>query len=182
MIQRTKNICFPRSGHHALSDVLLAYFGEEMHYCEHYLQPEKRMAICPDTNFEKDHDLDLEVPVIKDFRYLVQIRNPINCLSSWKTMSERVGGRPLAPDWVERKGLDYWTSFAKKWVFSRIEAPRLVVTYERMLQYPFEICTQVIQFVTGIQNVDSKKLRGALCDFPIYERISRAPALIPDIA
>ena len=181
MIHRTKNICFPRSGHHALSDVLLSYFGDEMHYCEFYLQPEKRINDCPETNFEKNHDFELGVPFKPEFRYLVQIRNPIDALASWKAMTERTSGVPLPGDWT-LKGLDFWAGFAKKWVFQPIAPPKLVVTYERMLQHPFEICTQVIQFLTGVQNVDSTKLRGSLANFPIYERIPRASTIIHDLA
>lgn len=181
MIHRTKNICFPRSGHHALSNVLLRYFGDEMQYCEFYLEPAKRINDCPATNFEKNHDFELAIQFRPEFRYLVQIRNPINALASWKTMLERTEGKPLPHDWLVLK-LDFWSAFAKKWVLQPIGPPRLVVTYERLLQYPFEVCTQVIQFLTGVQNVDAPRLRGALADFPIYERTSRAHALIPELA
>lgn len=176
-IFRTENVCFPRSGHHALKDVLADYFEDDFHYCELYLEPQKNLEVCAATNYQKQHDFDLSTPVKTDRRYIVQVRNPIAAIQSWMDLDVRTGER--APfeyheawhaEFVNR--LRFWKEFVEKWYVQRIER-RFIIQYERLVARPRPTCISVIQFLTGIQNVDMPKLEASLRKFPIVARPER---------
>lgn len=175
MLYRTLNVCFPRSGHHALSDVLLDYFGTDLKYCERYLNPDRRLSVCPETNFEKTHDFDLLDEFPDGCRLLVQVRNPFKALDSWNALSIRTTGSCWGEKELQMK-LEFWTAWVSKWVVSK-KVPRLLVPYERLVESPMLVCRSVIQFMTGIQNVDAIRLHDSLAKFPIVEQPHNALSL-----
>lgn len=182
-IFRTENVSFPRSGHHALKDVLAEYFGSAFHYCEFYLEPEKRFGTCARSNYQKQHDFDLDVPIMTDRRYLVQVRNPIAAIQSWMDLDVRTGERPhfsCHEDWHAEfsSRLRYWTGFVEKWYVQRI-APRFIIQYERLLANPMPTLISTVQFLTGVQNVNMPRLEAALAKFPIVARPERDVYWVP---
>lgn len=150
----TECVSYPRSGHHALVDVLRAYFRDAFVYGEIYRDPAAVLgALEPPVNYQKNHDFGLLTPIDPARNYIVQVRNPLESIESWEAFDRRVGA---VPDTHEAR-LDFWTAFVKKWVFPDIPN-RLVVWYEDLVGAPTETCVSVIQFLTRTQNVDMARL------------------------
>jgi hypothetical protein len=167
----TECISYPRSGHHALVDLLRAYFGEGFVYGEIYREPTAVLgSLFPPVNYQKNHDFDLLTPVDAARNYLVQVRNPLESIESWETFDRRVGH---TPDTAEAR-LDFWNAFVKKWVFGEVPN-RLVVWYEDLVGAPVETCTAVIQFLTRTQNVDMDLLARSLALRPLARRRPHVP-------
>lgn len=164
-------MCYPRSGHHALTEVLRHYFGEKFRYCEIY-RPNPQV-IGPDspTNWQKNHDFGLTTPVLTDRKYVVQVRNPLESIESWDVLDRRLVG---APTETQEAHLDFWAGFVKKWVLAPINN-RLVVWYEDLMERPVPTVTSVIQFITQTQNVDVAKIHESLEKFPLKRRTQTCP-------
>lgn len=169
----TECLCYPRSGHHALTNVLAHYFGKNFHYCEMYRENPKLMGPGSPTTWQKNHDFELLTPIIPERRYIVQVRNPLESIESWQMLDHRLIGHPNE---TQEKRLDFWTAFVKKWVFGPVPN-RLVVWYEDLVERPVPTVTSVIQFVTRTQNVDAVKLQAALEKFPLARRTQTCPTL-----
>lgn len=174
IISPTECISYPRSGHHALVDILRVYFGDSLVYGEIYRDPEatlESLANCPRVNYQKNHDFDLATsPSRTDRQYLVQVRNPLESIESWEVYDRRVGHIPDSPE----ARVDFWAAFVKKWVFSEIPN-RLVVWYEDLVGAPVETCVSVIQFLTRTQNVDMQLLTKSLAELPLKRRRGHVP-------
>lgn len=172
----TECICFPRSGHHMLQSILTKYFDGQIGYCELYLDsPETRIENCPSTNFQKNHDFDLDTPIKDDRKYLVQIRDPIDALASRWELDTRTGMLPSSKEIYQvemAKWAAYWSGFFAKWVIADVPS-RLVVRYRDLLQHPVDSISHVIQFMRGRQNVDAEALQAAIEQFPPQPRRER---------
>jgi hypothetical protein len=154
MILKTECICFPRSGHHLLANVLRDYFGEEFHYCEFYTEPHLTFENCAATNYQKNHDKDLLTPTEGRERYIIQIRNPLDALASLRNLE--AGETPLhefAP-----QHLDYFAGFVRKWVFVPPDPRRLLVQYRDLINRPFATVGQVIEHITGGGPINGRRL------------------------
>lgn len=173
-----ENVCFPRSGHHMVYDVVRSYFGNRLSYCELYLQPERQIDLCPETNYQKNHDFGLDTPVAKDRKYLVQIRNPVHAITSRWAMESRTSASVAESGWETsaKEWAVYWAGFFSKWILSPIPN-RIIVQYEDVLTNPMDTMTTIIQFIQGVQNIESDRLYQCLQRFPIVAR--RPKFLIP---
>lgn len=182
-MNKTNSISFPRSGHHALRNVLAEYFGEEFKYCDNYVDPqEKRLGVDLDTNYQKEHDLTLEYPAYLPYRQLIQIRNPFDAIQSWINFDATVGHEDANQNrerWhaVFNERTRFWGLWFDKWVLSPAAVPRLVVPYERLVADPAKVCSSVILFLTN-QHADPARLREALVRFPICAQPARPPSLL----
>lgn len=170
MLIPTESISYPRSGHHALVNVLRGYFQENFHYCELYRDPTIQLGVCPTTNYQKNHDFDLNSPVCPARNYIVQVRNPLEAIESWDELDRRVGH----PSDTQENKLDFYAAFVKKWVLGPV-SHRLVVWYEDLVGNPTATVTSVIQFVTRTQNVDVPLLEEVLRRFPLIRRTHTRP-------
>jgi len=169
----TECISYPRSGHHALVDLLRVYFEDSFVYGEIYRDPAATLGnLLPPVNYQKNHDFGLLTPVLPERQYLVQVRNPLESIESWEVFDRRVGHIPE----THEARLDFWTAFVKKWVFADIPN-RLVVCYEDLVGAPLETCTAVIQFLTKTQNVDTTHLSRCLERSPLKRRRPHVPRL-----
>lgn len=168
-IHPTECVSYPRSGHHALVSVLQAYFGNEFHYCESYETPHLKIGQ-PGvlTNYQKNHDFGMDTELVPGRRYLVQIRHPLEAIESWEEHDLLVGAEPSTP----QAKLNQWVWFVNKWLYSPVPQ-RLVVWYQDLVTRPFEVCTSVIQFITGSQKVNLLALESALARFPLKRRPPR---------
>lgn len=142
MIHRTEAISFPRSGQHLLADMLAAYLGEEFQYCEFYLEPGRRLAVRSETNYQKNHDFDLDWPITPDHRYVIQIRDPFEALTS---LYELEGGG-AGPEWFDAKW-DYYMGFVRKWILNDVPN-RIVVHYQDLVDLPVETLSRVITHIS----------------------------------
>ena len=160
MMRKTENICFPRSGQSITVAVLRDYFGEEFKYCERYLHPELRMDVCPETNYEKNHDFDLTTPMREDRAYVVHVRNPLAALSSWFDLAvEEKECEDRLEEWRKFCAVksQFWAEFYRKWVVSSIK-DRLIVDYDLLVNDPVTTFSGVVRFLTQEQNLDTNKL------------------------
>lgn len=181
-VAKTEALCFPRSGHHLLKNILEHYLGGAMNYCSvHEDEESKRIGAHPLTNFQKNHDFDLKWPITDDRRYLVQTRDPIDAIESWFHLEQRMGKtgatRPEYEVWrnyIAGK-LDYWRGFVDKWIYSYIPN-RLVVSYADLLHRPESTVTSVIQHLQAKAEVDAKKLNDALDKFKPKPQFPARPA------
>lgn len=177
MIYKTECISFPRSGHHGLKMVLADYFGDELVYCDNYVDdPSLRLGTHADTNYCKEHDLNLDLPIDDRFRYLIQVRDPLYAIPSWIEFDSRVGAvrhTETREEWfkVYQERTVFWQKWVEKWILSNIW-PRLVIPYDTLVTNPFSTCESVIQFMTG-EHPDPKKLKRSLERFPLTPRPRR---------
>lgn len=174
----TECICYPRSGHHLLYSLLDGYFGERLHHGEIYRDPESHIDKNPQTNFQKNHDFDLQTPIRTDVKYIIQIRDPIDSLASYWELSTRTGDVPdtqEAYNACAKTWLEHWTGLMLKWVVPKLEN-RLIVRYRELVEFPNEVLTNVIQFMQGYQNVAHEGVRRALaCYTPTQRRTKQLP-------
>lgn len=164
MIHKTENICFPRSGQSITVAVLRDYFGDDFRYCERYLEPEKRMDVCPDTNYEKNHDFDLDAPVIDGRLYVVHIRNPLAAVSSWFDLCvENNEVKDTLEDWRRFAAMksQFWAEFYRKWIVSPIK-DRLIVDYDLLVNDPVTTFAGLARFITQEHEYDTNKMWRAI--------------------
>lgn len=172
IVHRTECVSFPRSGHHLLEGLLLRYYGEQgMRYCEQYAHPERRLDLDPETRFQKNHDFDLDTPIRRDRRYLVQIRYPLDSLVSLFKLNVTQAGIPdNGANWtnfaINKTG--YWMRFYKKWVLDHVDG-RLVVNYADLVDRPEAMLTAVVRFL-GESEPDLGRIREACAAEPIQVR------------
>jgi hypothetical protein len=167
----TECITYPRSGHHALTQVLSAYFGDNFYYCEMYRDCPLVIGPTTPTNWQKNHDFGLTTPVLPERNYIVQVRNPLESIESWDKLDRRLVGETTD---TQENRVDFWAGFVKKWVLAPIPH-RLVVWYEDLMERPLSTVTSVVQFVTRTQNVDVAKIQKALREFPLVRRTQTCP-------
>ena len=146
----TECMTFPRSGHSLLGRLLADYFGDQrFHYCEMYTEMEKRIGVDGTTNFQKNHDLDLETTIHPDRHYLVQIRYPIESLVSWFKLKQARGEIDNSADqWVNfaLQNASFWSRFYRKWVLDPMPR-RLILNYTDLIDAPVETLQNVVRFL-----------------------------------
>lgn len=174
----TESICYPRSGHQMLLDILQEYFGKRLVYCEIYKDGEHAIDVDEHTNYQKNHDFDLNTFIKGDRKYLVQVRDPLDSLASRWEMQTREGSvTDGEEDWRRsmKEWAIFWSGFVNKWVFSPVPN-RLIVRYEDLLNNPMDTAANAIQFIEGRPNTDIPKLRATLDRFPMRQR-TRKPLM-----
>lgn len=145
MIHRTYLVSFPRSGHHWLVRMLQHYFGEELHYCEHYTQPECRMENCPETNLEKSHDFDFELKPAGRHVIVLYRKDAAASMLSW-IKAENPGEDFQA---FTRTRQEYWIKFLAKWTRPvRPGESRMILTYCDLLGNPVIALGRVVAFLS----------------------------------
>lgn len=161
-LHRVINATFPRSGHHMMANVLSYYFGDNFKYCEWYSEPDKRPHICPETNFTKTHDFNLQWPITNDFKYLVLIRHPIYSLASWRHHLETEEGEVTGDmlNTVAKEKLKFWCDFICKWVLPPIPN-RMIVEYETLISEPLRCFEPIVRFM-GDDEPDLRSLRDCI--------------------
>ncbi|MHC4948121.1 MAG: sulfotransferase domain-containing protein [Planctomycetota bacterium] len=149
-IRRTECVCYPRSGHGLLQKILTRYFGPEtLVYCESYRDPHRMLDHDPETNYQKNHDLELNTPIRDDRQYLVQIRYPIESIVSWYRLACEQDGMEDAPAvWTSFaiQKASFWMGFYRRWVLDHVPR-RLIVNYADLVDEPVGTVTRVVRFL-----------------------------------
>lgn len=167
---RTTNVCFPRSGHRFLRNILSSYFGEELKL---RLEHSEEGYAKEDANYIKDHDVALRknksgIPVLEGGRYLIQYRHPLESLVSFYEFQVKHGRREdCRQSWEQSLeiNLNYWKRFIEKWCLSDIEKATNVykVEYRTLCDDTFSTALCAIQFLTGNdRDLDAKLLEEAV--------------------
>lgn len=154
------NATFPRSGHRLLLGILSLYFESDLHHCEWYMEPEKRPEVCPETNFVKTHDFELDWPVVDGWKYLVTIRHPLYSVASWRVLDRLLTGDYDCDNVAGKWKTEFWSKFVNKWVLSPVPN-RMIVQYESMIEKPKHTFASIIRFVSGVEP-NHEKLNGIL--------------------
>lgn len=133
-------------------NVLKAYFGDSLHYSEHYTTPKLDLERCLQTNFQKTHDLGLQETIRRDRNYIVMVRDPIDFIQSWHEQREREverGARktnlPFDSFWDD--SMAYYVGFTNKWMILDVRR-RLIVRYERLLAMPLHVIGAAVRHIT----------------------------------
>lgn len=166
------NASFPRSGHRFLRELCMGYFAKEMRFFDSYSQNTiingklnnnaKRSG-----NYIKTHDFDLHgVELFKEKfplrrKYLVQIRHPLASIASYYefALKNNEVKQDSLKNWLlflEEK-LIYWKRFCEKWLVEE-KSSILLVTYEELYASTESELKRVIQFISGHNKVDEKRL------------------------
>lgn len=147
MITRTEFITFPKSGHTLLIRILQRYFGPDLHYCERYMNPELMFDINQVTNCQKNHDFDLKTEIVPNRNYVVQIRDPLESIQSWREDQCLSGHPSFRKDFFSQQLL-FWNRFVEKWVLGDVPN-RLVIHYRELIDKPFSTVWNVIEHISG---------------------------------
>lgn len=164
-VRYVSGVSWPRSGHHAVANVLEAYFGSQFVYCEHYTiddccksQPCSRQGV----SLSKNHDFDLDTIASDDIPYLIQYRNFKDSVVS--NFEVAVYNGTVSDDFESFKSfaLDYankYVRFLQKWVFDpRRPKERLVVKYEALMADPPLVMAQIVDFFAPGREIDHNLL------------------------
>ena len=183
----TECMTFPRCGHTWLTRILKYYFDDHLNYCEMYNNPELMIDVNENTNFQKNHDINLETKIKNDRKYLIQIRNREDCLDSYFKLEmmnfdsnydvntnlnyeknkfinkfngqKKISDPSLYLNWIEEKKL-FYNFFINKWVFNYIPNSRLVI-YENLKHNTFDEVFSILKFMTD-NPINEEKLNESI--------------------
>ena len=147
---RTECVSFPRSGHHVLERLLRGYFEDRLRYCDLYEEPERSLDRDPSTNFQKNHDFDLDTVLVPGRQYLVLVRDPREALVSWFRLNVRNGELEYTQAaWTQfaAKAWTYWAGFFDKWVVAPIPG-RLIIDYRELVETPPATLGRIVEFLS----------------------------------
>ena len=141
--------------------ILSHYWGDDLVYCENHKEP-----IEDKHNLIKNHDFDLSFDPNVD-GYLVMWRNPAHSLASlyeWKLSDgqiENASQDTWLSFWFSE--MQNWTAWMWRWVHNaeRFSRPRLVISYEQVVQNPHRSIRSIIQFQSD-NPVDEERLHRAV--------------------
>ena len=154
----------PRSGHHFLQNLLSAYYGERLRYCEYY-SPPNCCKTFPCTRrgahsitYQKSHDRKQEVPKdLADAFYIVQYRHPVaEALSDRELdLHDGLGRRSLDyrrsrdyyVSWLALKAI-YYRKFHDKWMTNRV-SNGVYVDYGALSKDPRPALSAIVGWASG---------------------------------
>jgi hypothetical protein len=156
-IERTFNVCFPRSGHRFLRDMCTAYFGGGLKFRDVH---QKSGFSLEEANYIKDHDFGLlshnkGIPILPEMRYLIQYRHPLESLVSHFEFQVKHGllnDTREAWDSFLPKHLEYWKNFVDKWCISTQKNDNLIlykVRYSDLYIDTIPTMKEAIRFLTN---------------------------------
>jgi hypothetical protein len=176
-----QGISFPRSGHHMLIRRLTKYYStvsgadvcikdksrknsetaidnNSFVYCELYNTCQTIPCIDKRCNFQKNHDFLLDLPIKKELHHLVQIRNPIDAITSLFELSLRMGWNNLKDTqecWVsffDNQLLTY-QKFYTKWVAQQKNNIE-IFWYDAFLENPAPHLVRAIELLDNQDSID----------------------------
>jgi len=158
IIKPTYFVSFPRSGHHWTTGMIFRYFGDTIHYCETYTQPELRMNAHPATNLEKTHDFDLNVDPAGRQALVLCRRDVFAAMRSWYRWLQATED---FYEFLAAKQL-YWLRFLARWTLPvRPDERRIVFWYEDVKANPVAFLAAVAQFMCD-DPVDMERIVAAV--------------------
>lgn len=174
IIQRTFNVCFPRSGHRFLRNICEVYFGRNFKFRENH---QKSGFNLEDANYIKDHDFGLlnnnkGILMLPKMKYLIQYCHPLETLLSYFEFQVKHGllsDSLVAWENFFPKHLDYWKRFVGKWCMNTQNNDDLIlhkVRYSDLYFETFATTKKVIIFLTNDQAlIDQERLEKAVAQF-----------------
>lgn len=158
---RTRWVTFPRSGHH-WTVRMLQHALSEIVYDEHHTTG-KTLENSPELHLQKTHDFDLDVPISPEFRHIVQVRDFVKSMESWKLQRDDMH----LPKMELATMLAFYHAFVLKWIIGDVPN-RLIVHYSDLLTWPHATLSEIIEHVCAIDPGEALTLarRGVAFDPP----------------
>ncbi len=165
------NASFPRSGHRFLREIISGYFDDRFVFYESYtkkvINQSDHNVKLKTVNYVKTHDFHLVGREVLFFefpnnrRYLVQIRHPLESITSYYEFSLKHGQIHLDDEATWRvfliENLKYWKRFSEIWVMKK-QADSLLINYDDLCVDTFKSAEKAILFLTGQTSLDSGRL------------------------
>jgi hypothetical protein len=165
----------PRSGHHFLQQILVAYFGPGIHYCEFYGGRDCcRTVPCTRRGrfgviYQKNHDHELELSTgIPGVAYVIQYRHPVPEALSDRELDLRDAAtspqvnyrltREHYAWWLARKAV-YYRRFHDKWIAGTIPGA-IRIDYDRLTGETEAVLAGIIRVAAG--SVDAARVARAI--------------------
>jgi hypothetical protein len=154
----------PRSGHHFLADMMTAYYGGDIYYCEYYTLPSCCRAL-PCTRrgahkviYQKSHDRDFKLASdVAEALYLIQYRHPVPEALSDRELDLQDGlGRPSLIyrrtragylNWLAGKAI-YYRRFHDKWIVPKL-SNAIYLDYPALAAEPKRFLKMIVEQTTG---------------------------------
>lgn len=175
-------VSFPRSGHHLLVNLLLKYFSKNINYqntdgprthevcknvlqagdfryCEFYQHCQQTPCSDLKINFQKNHDFDLKLKNVFNFKYIIQYRHALGSLVSWYMImveKEEIEDSKEAWEFFVYQKIIFWKKFTQKWVLKNKHPNILYLSYEALLKHPQEKLEEVINFIRPETTINLK--------------------------
>jgi len=165
----------PRSGHHFLADMMTAYYGNDLYYCEYYTLPSCCRAV-PCTRrgahniiYQKSHDRDFKLAAdVAHALYLIQYRHPVpEALSDRELDLQDSFGRPSLAyrrthagymNWLAGKAI-YYRRFHDKWIAPKL-ANAIYLDYAPLAADPKKFLKTIVEQTSG--SADDARLDAAI--------------------
>jgi hypothetical protein len=142
----------------------MSYFScGDLVYCEYYNHCRQSPCSDPRTNFQKNHDFGLKLPILPNQHYIVQYRSPYPAIISRYKLEVEVFGtvEDSARNWATylEKKFEYNKKFHQKWL-SREDNPLLhKLKYEDLIANPFDEMRKVLSICNPRESVQERRLR-----------------------
>jgi tetratricopeptide (TPR) repeat protein len=154
----------PRSGHHFLADMMTAYYGDDLYYCEYYTLPSCCRSV-PCTRrgnhrivYQKSHDRDFSLAAgVQEALYLIQYRQPVpEALSDRELELKEKPGRPSLAyrqthagylNWLASKAI-YYRKFHDKWIAGKLPNA-IYLDYAELASDPKKFLKLIVEQTTG---------------------------------
>jgi hypothetical protein len=151
---------FPRSGHNLLYQLLKHVLKGDFSYCEFYTHCQK-IPCSNDAQFQKNHDFDLDLPIEKNVKYIVQYRHPYESIASFYNFDLDHGKieNDDISNWQSflNQNLDYYMKFMHKWATNKEPNQFLHVTYSDLISSTQSTLWRVIKFAEKDEVVSKQK-------------------------
>jgi tetratricopeptide (TPR) repeat protein len=165
----------PRSGHHFLVEMLTAYYGEDLYYCEYYT-PTNCCKSVPCTRrgehrilYQKSHDRDFSLAAsVQEALYLIQYRQPVpEALSDRELDLKGDPGRLRLAyrkthagylNWLANKAI-YYRKFHDKWIAGKL-SNAIYLDYAELVADPKIFLRDIVERATG--DADDARLDAAI--------------------
>lgn len=176
-------ITFPRSGHYLLERALHKYFGNKFHYCEFYSHCRHTPCTDPLTNFQKNHDFGLKLPITDSDKYIIQYRNPIASIISWyrmhvwylqnpETASKSLVKKDCKDEWLRflNEQIEYWRGFVHKWVIDNLHPSTHWLKYEDLIGNPKKYLKAVVKYMMPGEKANVQMIAAIINELDIRSR------------
>lgn len=148
---RTRWVTFPRSGHH-WTVRMLQHALPDIVYDEHH-STGNTLENSPELHLQKTHDFMFDVPISTEFRHIVQVRDFVKSMESWKLQRDSLHLPTLTPEGM----VEFYHAFILKWVIGEVPN-RLIVHYSDLITWPHATLSEIIEHVCDIDPGEALKL------------------------
>lgn len=154
-LNRTVLATYPRSGNGFLQRILKEYYGDRLKFHEQGKNDDHNKI--EGFNLIKNHDFNLDTPILKDWLYITQIRHPYFSIQSLFDMNIAKGRTMKYSHEHFKKFLDekleFWIRFHSKWSSSNY-----ILVYENLMTNCEDELEKVIRIMSP-DDVDIPKIK-----------------------